>query len=211
MVCCPSVTAGGSGVLVEPSAIDEQFRRAWMPFFCRGDRGHADLDAFRAVAEGLTPLLDEVQFPPLIGDMLFEVVSSKKPTAGSLDGWGWREFKALLVAWFDKLASIFTLVEEEGVWPDGLLDAYIATISKADGDSTPLGQSRCVSFRWLIDSGLRLGLVTWRLGFGLGCLILFSVLVKGGALLSLGILLLWILKNAWLVFWILMFISLFRM
>ena len=48
--------------------------------------------------------------------------------------------KALLVAWFDKLAAIFTLVEEEGVWPDGLLDAYIAMIPKADGDSTPLGQ-----------------------------------------------------------------------
>ena len=25
-------------------------------------------------------------------------------------------------------------------WPDGLLDAYIATIPKVDGDVTPLGQ-----------------------------------------------------------------------
>ena len=46
LVCDPGFTVGGSGVLVEPHAIDEQFRRAWMPFFCRGDRGHADLDAF---------------------------------------------------------------------------------------------------------------------------------------------------------------------
>ena len=51
LVCVPGITVGGSGVLVEPHAIDEQLRRAWMPFFCRGDRGHADLDAFRAVAE----------------------------------------------------------------------------------------------------------------------------------------------------------------
>ena len=50
------------------------------------------------------------------------------------------EFKALPVAWFDRLASVLTLVEEEGVWPDGLLDAYIAMIPKADGDSTSLGQ-----------------------------------------------------------------------
>ena len=57
-------------------------------------------------------------FPPLSGDMLFEVVQSRKPTAGSLDGWGWREFKALPVAWFDRLASILTLVEEELVWLD---------------------------------------------------------------------------------------------
>ena len=140
LVCDPSVTVGGSGVLVDPHAIDEQFRRAWMPFFCRGDKGNVDLDAFRKVAEGLTPLLPEVRFPPLTGEMLYDVVQSKSPTAGSLDGWGWREFKALPVAWFGKLASIFTLVEEEGVWPDGLLDAYIAMIPKADGDSTTLGQ-----------------------------------------------------------------------
>ena len=140
LVCDASDSVGGSGILVEPHAIDAQFRRAWMPFFCRGDRGSADLDAFRGVAEELTPLLDEVRLPPLSGDMLRDVVLGKKPTAGSLDGWGWREFKALPVAWFDKLASIFTLVEEDGVWPDGLLDAYIAMIPKADGDSTPLGQ-----------------------------------------------------------------------
>ena len=131
LVCDPSVTVDGSGVLVEPHAIDEQFRRSWMPFFCRGDWGTADLGAFRAVAESITPLLEEVQLPPFTGDMLFDVVQAKKPTAGSLDGWGWREFKALPVAWFDRLASIFTLVEEEGVWPDGLLDAYIAMIPKA--------------------------------------------------------------------------------
>ena len=140
LVCEVGDTVGGSGVLVEPHAIDAQFRRAWMPFFCRGDRGNADLDAFRAVAEDLTPLIDEVRLPPLNGEMLRDVVQGKKPTAGSLDGWGWREFKALPVAWFDRLASILTLVEEEGVWPDGLLDAYIAMIPKADGDSTPLGQ-----------------------------------------------------------------------
>ena len=51
-------------------------------------------DAFRAVAEGLTPLCDEVNLPPLTGDMLYDAVKRKMPTAGSLDGWGWREFKA---------------------------------------------------------------------------------------------------------------------
>ena len=112
--CDPGDTVDVSGVLVEPHAIDEQFRKAWMPFFCRGDRGNADLDAFRAVSEELTPLLDEVQLPPLSGDMLYEVVQQKKPTAGCLDGRGWREFKAVPVAWFDSLASILTLVEEDG-------------------------------------------------------------------------------------------------
>ena len=140
LVCDPASTVDGSGILVEPHAIDQQFRKAWMPFFCRGEKGNADLDSFRAVAEELTPLPGEVQLPRLSGDMLYEVVQKKKPMAGSLDGWGWREFKALPVAWFDKLASLFTLVEEEAVWPDGLLDAYIAMFPEADGDSIPLGQ-----------------------------------------------------------------------
>ena len=46
----------------------------------------------------------------------------------------------MLVAWYDGLARILTKVEEIGVWPDGLFDAYIATIPQADGDATPLGQ-----------------------------------------------------------------------
>ena len=48
--------------------------------------------------------------------------------------------KVLPVSWFDELACILTKVEDLGVWPDGLLDAYIAMIPKTDGDSTPLGQ-----------------------------------------------------------------------
>ena len=43
-------------------------------------------------------------------------------------------------SWFDGFARIFAKVEELGVWPEGLLDAYIAMIPKVGGDSTPLGQ-----------------------------------------------------------------------
>ena len=72
-------------------------------------------------------------------DMLVEVVRRKKSTAGSLDTWGWMELKALPPSWFDGLARILRMVEEEGVWLEGLLDAYIAMIPKSDGDATPLG------------------------------------------------------------------------
>ena len=41
---------------------------------------------------------------------------------------------------FSGLAILLGLVESTGNWPQGLLDAYIAMIPKADGDSTPLGQ-----------------------------------------------------------------------
>ena len=51
-----------------------------------------------------------------------------------------KELKVLPVSWFDQLARILTLVEDNGVWPDGLLDANRTMIPKTDGDATPLGQ-----------------------------------------------------------------------
>ena len=44
------------------------------------------------------------------------------------------------VAWYDELARILTMVEDTGVWRNGLLDDYIAMFPKTDGDATPLGQ-----------------------------------------------------------------------
>ena len=109
-----------------------------MPYFSRSSRGSADLDDFsQEVAGRWPPVLDFSHLPPLTGDVLAEVVRRKKSTAGGLDGWGWRE---LPLPWFDCLARILRLVEETGVWPDGLLDAYVAMIPKSDGDATPLGQ-----------------------------------------------------------------------
>ena len=78
--------------------------------------------------------------PRLAGQVLAEVVHREGATAGSLDGWGCREFKALPVAWFDGLSRILSKVEDTGVWPEGLLDAYFAMVSKVGGDATPLSQ-----------------------------------------------------------------------
>ena len=90
--------------------------------------------------EGWLPLLPEVHLLCLTGQMLADVVQRKGATAGSLDGWCWRELKVLPVSWYDGLARILTKVEDTGVWSDGLLDAYIAMIPKTDGDATLLGQ-----------------------------------------------------------------------
>ena len=88
----------------------------------------------------MATLLPEVHLPLLTGQMLADVVQREGCTAGSLDGWGWRESKVLPVSWYDELARILSKVEDTGVWPDGLLDAYIAMIPKTDGDATSLGQ-----------------------------------------------------------------------
>ena len=88
-------------MIADPALIDAKFREAWMPYFCRSARGAADPDDFSAeVKQGWLPVLDVFHLPPLTGDMLVEVVRRKKSTAGSLDGWGWRELEALPPPWF---------------------------------------------------------------------------------------------------------------
>ena len=78
--CDPRLTPGGSGVLADPARIEE-----------------SSLEEFDDEVEGWLPLLPEVDLPPLTGDDLFQVVRLKTATAGSLDGWGWRELKSLPV------------------------------------------------------------------------------------------------------------------
>ena len=138
--CKPHLTPGGSGVLADPARIDEEFREAWLPYFCRSGQRDTSLEEFDREVDGWLPLLPEVHLPKLTGQMLADVVQPKGATAGSLDGWGWRELKVLPVSWYDELARILTKVEDFGIWPVGLLDAYNAMIPKTDGDATPLGQ-----------------------------------------------------------------------
>ena len=138
--CEPCHTPDGSGVLSDPVRIDEEFRKAWLPYFCSSWQRETSLDEFSFEVDGWLPLLPEVHLPQLTGQIRADVVQRKGVTAGSLDGWGWREFKVLPLSWYDELARILTKVEDLGVWPDGLLDAYITMIPKTDGDATPLGQ-----------------------------------------------------------------------
>ena len=138
--CEPCLTPDGSGVLSDPNQIDAEFRKAWLPYLCRSGQRETSLDEFGFEVDGWLPILPEIHLPRLTGQMLADVVHRKGVSAGGLDGWGWRELKVLPVSWFDELARIITKVEDLGVWPDGLLDAYIAMIPKTDGDATPLGQ-----------------------------------------------------------------------
>ena len=117
----PHFTLGGCGVLAYPAKIDEEFRKAWLPYFCRSAQREASLEAFDREVEGCLPLLPEVHLPRLTGQMLADVVQRKGATAGGLDGWARRELKVLHVSWCDELARIFSKVEETGVWAEGLL------------------------------------------------------------------------------------------
>ena len=44
--CEPHLTPGGSGVLADPARIDEEFRKAWLPYFCRSGQRETSLDEF---------------------------------------------------------------------------------------------------------------------------------------------------------------------
>ena len=89
---------------------------------------------------GWLPRLDVIQLPVIDAQMLFDVVHRKKTLQVVLMVGSWKELKTLLLPWFDGLAAVLKNVEEDGVWPEGLLDADIDMIPKSDGDATPLGQ-----------------------------------------------------------------------
>ena len=93
--CPPLLPPGESGVLADPAGIDEEFREAWLTYFCRSGRREASLEDFFAEVEDWLPLLLEVDFPTLTGPALADVFCHKTATAGGLDGWVWRELKAL--------------------------------------------------------------------------------------------------------------------
>ena len=186
--CEPHLTPGGSGVLADPVRIDEEFRKAWLPYFCRSGQREASLEEFAEEVKGWLPLLPEISLPKLTGEILADVVRRQRAaTAGSLDKWRWRELKALLVAWYDQLARILSKVEENGVWPEGLLDAKIAMFPEADRDAPPLGRPLSV-----LVVVCRLGLLpVWcslMIGSSLGCLTRSLVLVVVGVRLRFGIL-----------------------
>ena len=61
--CEPHLSPGSSGVLSDPSRIDEEFRKAWLPYFCRSGQREASHEEFDSEVEGWLPLLPEVSLP----------------------------------------------------------------------------------------------------------------------------------------------------
>ena len=140
LVCKPQDSPNGCGSLVQPALIDAHFRKAWMPYFRREGHPVVTVQAFLDFVGDHIPQEPFLDLPMLTGEELFVAAMAKKSTAAGLDGWAWNEIKALSLSWFVGLALVLRQVEAAGQWPLGLLDAYIAMIRKAEGDSTPLGR-----------------------------------------------------------------------
>ena len=71
------------------------------------------------------PILPEIHLPRLTGQVLADVVLRKGVSAGSLDGWGVEGVRPCLSHGLMGLLVFLLRFEDLGVWPDGLLDAYI--------------------------------------------------------------------------------------
>ena len=57
--CDPPITPAGSGVLADPARIDEEFRKAWLPYFCRSGQRETSLEEFTREVEGWLPYFPE--------------------------------------------------------------------------------------------------------------------------------------------------------
>ena len=149
-----------------------EFRKAWMPSFCRSGHPVVTPDQFLDFVGHLLPQEPYLDLPKITGRDLQEVARAKKSTAGGLDGCAWNEIKALHCLGFSGLAILLELVETTGAWPQGLLDASFAMILKADGDSTPWVNGPSVCSLLCTGCGLPFGcghLREWLEGwFGLG-------------------------------------------
>ena len=62
--CQPHLTPSGSGVLADLARIVEEFRKAWLPYFCRSGQRDTSLEEFDKEVDGWLPLLPEVDFAP---------------------------------------------------------------------------------------------------------------------------------------------------
>ena len=130
-----------SRILVEPHPIDAGFRKAWMPFFCRSGHPVVTVDQFLAFVGHLLPLEPQLDLPGNTGRDLQEVAKEKKRRlhVNWMVGLGLRLRRCLCLGF---LVWLFSWIWLRRLVPGrrGLLDACIAMISEADGDSTPMGQ-----------------------------------------------------------------------
>ena len=94
--------AKAAQILVEPHLIDAEFRKAWMPFFCRSGHPIVTVEQFLDVVDPLLPPEPVMELPRIAGQDL--------STAGGLDGWAWNEIRFLPLAWFSGLAWMLMLL-----------------------------------------------------------------------------------------------------
>ena len=106
--------------------------RRWFSFYGKRVR---TLNRLASEVVDWLPLLPEISLSRLTGELLVAVVKRKSATAGSLDGWGWREMEVLSIPCFGKLEDILASVEENGVWREGIFRCLYCSYSQSGWSS----------------------------------------------------------------------------
>ena len=86
------VLAGGIGKFHRAvgGRLAEEFRKGWLPYFCRSGQRQASLEEFAVEVDGWLPLLPEISLPVLIGEILADEVRRKSLLAVWVVGVGGR-------------------------------------------------------------------------------------------------------------------------
>ena len=110
-----------SRILVEPHLFDAEFLLAWIPLFCSTGHPVVTVDQFLSFVDPFLPQEAELDLPRISGQDLLDTARAENCTAGGLDGWAWKEVKALPLPCCSGLAILLNVVESTGVRPQGLL------------------------------------------------------------------------------------------
>ena len=95
-----------------------------------------------------------MQIDALTGDQLrATLLRMRSASAPGCDSWRVDEFKRLPMPFLDRLASLFDVVEQTGVWPAALCESVVSLITQGEGTSPlklrPIGVMSAVYRLWV--------------------------------------------------------------
>jgi ribonuclease HI len=127
-----------------PEEVDTEVRRFWVDEVLRKHEGVDGEAAWEGFAGSeFAAHIPRAEWPVVVWDgslvrkTLGRMRASASPGSRGVPIAVW---KAMPEEWHEWIARLLGLVEEEGQWPEGTLDAYVAMIPKASGGSRPQDQ-----------------------------------------------------------------------
>ena len=97
-----------SQIIVEPHLIDAEFRKAWMPYFCRSGHPQVSGEQFLDFVGHFLPQENLLDLPRITGRDLQEVARALAQTSSSSSSWHWHsswwesDFEHSPPKWYDR-------------------------------------------------------------------------------------------------------------
>jgi len=138
----------------DPAEMNSLVHEAWMPVFqMYASKDRPSWEDFQARFGQHFGAKHEMYLDDLDGQKLLRVLRRmRSKSAPGMDCWRVDELKQLPVVFLDRLACLFSLIEETGLWPDDLTKGIVSLISKGEGSKPtklrPIGLMSCVYRLW---------------------------------------------------------------